>query len=185
MDKISDKILWDDYFLTLAFVAAQRSIDISTKCGCVIVSKDHRVLSIGYNGPLKGIKDETVPRGRPNKYWWTIHSEENALLAYNGSNLDIEGATAYITGLPCDRCLTSLLQKGITRIVVSNINVAVMCEAGKNPAWDDCLEMMEQKNATLEVKNVLCVSDVLTKTHSYIANYIEDNRIVIPTGKIV
>jgi dCMP deaminase len=108
---------WDIYYLTLAFAAARRSIDPSTKHGCVIVSKDNRVLSSGYNGPIKGADDCSLPMSRPQKYWLWIHAEENALLAYSGSQQDIVGARVYVTGQPCYKCLRMLIQKGLSRVV--------------------------------------------------------------------
>ena len=107
----------DLYYLTIAFVVAQRSFDPSSKCGSVIVSKDGRPLSFGYNGPIRGSSDEKIPLTRPDRYKFMIHSEENALLAYNGSYQDIQGATVYITSRPCHRCLRMLLQKGIKKII--------------------------------------------------------------------
>jgi dCMP deaminase len=119
---------WDDYYLATAYVLAQRSMDPSTKCGCVIVSKDNRVLSTGYNGPIKGSKDHLVPLTRPFKYYFMIHSEINALLAYGGSHQDISGATCYVTSRPCHVCLRSLLQKGIGRIVYGAVAQARMLD---------------------------------------------------------
>jgi dCMP deaminase len=110
----------DEYFLAMASVVAMRSFDPSSKCGCVIVSKDGRVLSTGYNGPVKGSIDEKIPLTRPERYYHMIHAEENALLAYSGSYQDIQGATVYLTGSPCHRCLRMMIQKGITRIVRSD-----------------------------------------------------------------
>ena len=112
-----EKPNWDEYYLTIAFAAARRSIDPSTKHGCVIVSKDNRVLSIGYNGPIKGANDADLSLDRPDRYWAWIHAEENALLAYSGSQQDINEATAYITGHPCHKCLRMMIQKGISRAV--------------------------------------------------------------------
>jgi len=117
---------WDEYYLTIAYVVAQRSIDPSSKCGCVIVSKDNRILSTGYNGPIKHSKDSKIPLERPKKYYHMLHAEENALLAYNGSYQDIEKATAYVTGRPCHKCLRMLLQKGITKIIHSINNTKVV-----------------------------------------------------------
>lgn len=114
-----DKPSWDIYYLSQCFLIAQRSIDPNTKCGAVIVSKDGRVLSQGYNGPLKGVEDSRVPLTRPEKYYHMLHAEENALLAYNGSYQDIQGSTIYITNAPCHKCLRMILQKGITTIKFS------------------------------------------------------------------
>ena len=120
-DYIEQRPSWDTYYLTMAYVVAQRSIDPDTKCGCVIVSKDNRVLSTGYNGPIKGSIDSNIPLTRPAKYPHLLHSEENALLAYGGSHQDIQSSTAYVTIRPCHRCLRMLLQKGITKIVYANV----------------------------------------------------------------
>ena len=114
---MNQKPSWDIYYLTIAFAAARRSIDPSTKHGCVIVSKDNRVLSSGYNGPIKGACDADLPTTRPQKYWLWIHAEENALLAYSGSQQDIVGARAYVTGQPCHKCLRMMIQKGLSRVV--------------------------------------------------------------------
>lgn len=101
----------------MAFAAARRSVDPSTKHGCVIVSKDNRILSTGYNGPIKGADDEKLPTCRPQKYWLWLHAEENALLAYSGSHQDILGGTAYVTGQPCHKCLRMMIQKDLSRVV--------------------------------------------------------------------
>ena len=65
---------WDEYYLTIAYVVAQRSFDPSSKCGCVLVSRDGRVLSTGYNGPIKGSIDSKIPLTRPEKYCHMIHT---------------------------------------------------------------------------------------------------------------
>lgn len=120
------KIDWDTYYLAQCYLVSLRSIDQSTKCGAVIVSKDNRVLSQGYNGPLKNSDDTDFPTERPYKYYMTLHAEENAILAYNGSYQDIEGSTIYVTGKPCHKCLRVIIQKGIGRLVYPKIPLTVM-----------------------------------------------------------
>jgi dCMP deaminase len=115
------KLNWDVYYLTIAFAVARRSIDPSTKHGCVIVSNDNRVLATGYNGAIKGADDASLPTSRPQKYFVFIHAEENALLAYSGSQQDIIGARAYVTGQPCHKCLRMMIQKGLSRVVYCDI----------------------------------------------------------------
>lgn len=108
---------WDEYFLDIAKKVATRSSDESTKHGTVLV-KNKRILSTGYNGPLSEIDDSQVPQTRPDKYFYFIHSEINALLFCNE---DLHGATAYITGQPCSRCFVALAQKGVSRIVFGDL----------------------------------------------------------------
>lgn len=112
---------WDNYFMALAFITSRRSIDPNTKCGCVITSRDNRILSCGYNGPIKGSKDSDLPLFGEEKYGIMIHSELNALLSYNGSFQDIQNSKCYVTIRPCHDCLRSLIQKGITSIYYSDL----------------------------------------------------------------
>ena len=117
---------WDIYYLTLCYVVAQKSKDLSTKCGAVIVSDDNRILSTGYNGPIRNSNDSNFPTKRPEKYYHTLHAEENALLMYSGSCRDIFGATIYVTGMPCHKCLRMIIQKGISRVVFCKGHLAKM-----------------------------------------------------------
>lgn len=105
---------WDSYFMSIAELVSSRSSDPNTKHGCVLVDKNNRVLSTGYNGPVRGYPNDKVDYSRPNKYQWMIHAEDNAVLF---AKCDLEGATAYITGHPCTPCFRRLVQAGVKRIV--------------------------------------------------------------------
>jgi dCMP deaminase len=50
----SDYISWDEYFMSAAFLSAQRSKDPVTQVGAVIVNKAKRIVGIGYNGMPRG-----------------------------------------------------------------------------------------------------------------------------------
>jgi len=57
--KRTDYIEWDDYFMKIAELSAQRSKDPITQVGCVIVDGTTRhILSIGYNGLPYGYNDD-------------------------------------------------------------------------------------------------------------------------------
>jgi len=105
---------WDQYFLHLAREIATRSPDPNTKHGCVLVDRDKRVISTGYNGPVSGLPNQLVPLTRPAKYNWFIHAEDNAVAF---ARCDLRGSTAYVTGPPCAACFRRLLQVGVKRIV--------------------------------------------------------------------
>lgn len=106
---------WDDYYMIQAFWVSRRSPDQSTKHGCVLVGPNHEPISTGYNGYPKGARDADMPTTRPDKYYVTLHSEENAILFAKSS---LVGATAYITGEPCPNCWARLLQVGVKRFVL-------------------------------------------------------------------
>ena len=168
-DEVMKRTDWDAYFLTIAYLVSMRSIDTSTKCGAVLVSKDNRILSTGYNGPIRGMNDVEVPMTRPIKYYYMVHSEMNALLAYNGSYNDIQGATCYVTGEPCHDCLRSLLQKGVKRIVYSDSNLAFMSKNKEDELIKARQDMIKQTNAEIVIIPYQKILDVLTKTTDSIA----------------
>ena len=46
-----------------------------------------------------------------NKYFYTVHSELNAILNYRGGSL--EGSKIYVTLFPCNECAKAIIQSGI------------------------------------------------------------------------
>jgi len=107
---------WDEYFLRIAGVAAQKSKDPSTKVGAVIVRPDRTIVSLGYNGFPRGVAD-TPERlnDRPTKYSLVVHAEMNAILSARES---LNGYTLYtVPFMPCDRCFMHVIQAGIKRVV--------------------------------------------------------------------
>ena len=88
-------------------------------CGCVLV-RNKRILSTGYNGSLPGephcedvgcyIVDDHCIR--------TTHAEMNALLQCSIHGISTEGATAYVTNMPCTNCAKALITAGIVEVVI-------------------------------------------------------------------
>lgn len=109
---------WDEYFMNLAHMTSQRSCDPSSQHGCVIVDQKHRVITMGYNGTVAGIPESDIDWTRPQKYAWILHAEENAI-AFAKESLD--GATSYVTGPSCVKCLRLQLQMGIRDFVFGSL----------------------------------------------------------------
>jgi len=164
-ENLSKRPNWDDYFLAMAFIVARRSFDPSSKCGCVIVSGDKRVLSVGYNGPIRGSTDEEIPLTRPERYKFMIHGEENALLAYNGSYQDIQNSVAYVTGRPCYRCLRMMIQKGIKKIKYGKNSTRVVDREDMNAQL-----LMLKHHPEVEIKELsnASIKTVFIETLDYI-----------------
>jgi len=112
-------IPWDEYFIRLAEIVASRSKDPNTKVGCVVVSYDNTILSTGYNGLPRCVRDLPERMERPAKYLWTAHAEENAVAQAARKGISLNGSTAYVTHSPCCRCARALIQAGIVHIVVA------------------------------------------------------------------
>ena len=117
-DKRQGYISWDEYFMGIAQLSALRSKDPNTQVGACIVSPEHKILSMGYNGFPMGCSDDEFPwcrDGEDNKYLYTAHSELNAILNYRGGSLD--GTTIYVTLFPCNECAKAIIQSGIKEVV--------------------------------------------------------------------
>jgi dCMP deaminase len=97
-----------------AFNYAECSTAERLKVGCVIV-KDHRIISIGYNGMPSGwtniCEDEDFVT-KPE----VLHAEENAITKLARSNESGEGATAFITHAPCLSCAKLLYSSGVSEV---------------------------------------------------------------------
>lgn len=118
--KRSDYITWDQYFMGIAIMSANRSKDPNTQVGACIVDQDNRILTVGYNGMPSGCNDDEMPwdregEGMASKYFFVCHAELNAILNYRGGSL--EGSTIYVSLFPCNECAKAIIQAGIRRIV--------------------------------------------------------------------
>ena len=118
--KRDDYINWDDYFMGVALLAAQRSKDPSTQVGACIVDETNRLLSTGYNGFPKGCSDDEFPWNRnaeegETKYPFVVHAELNAILNNRGKSL--ADSKIYVALFPCHECAKAIIQAGITEVI--------------------------------------------------------------------
>lgn len=119
-EKRQDYLSWDEYFMSVAYLASMRSKDPNTQVGACIVDANNKILSMGYNGFPAGCSDDEFPWNRDgepydSKYFYVTHSELNAILNYRGGSL--EGSKLYVTLFPCNECAKACIQAGIKTIV--------------------------------------------------------------------
>lgn len=110
---------WDDYFLKLAMLASERATCPRMHCGCVLV-KDKNVIATGYNGSIPGDEhcEDVGCLVIDNHCVRTVHAEMNAVVQAAKRGHGVEGATAYVTNMPCTACAKALITAGINRVVV-------------------------------------------------------------------
>ena len=119
-NKRMDYIGWDDYFMGVSLLAADRSKDPSTQVGACIVSEDNRILSTGYNGFPQGCSDDDFPWNRDEslgetKYNFVVHAELNAILNAGGKSL--VGSRIFVSLFPCHECAKAIIQAGVREVV--------------------------------------------------------------------
>lgn len=119
-DKRQDYISWEEYFMGVALLAAQRSKDPNTQVGACIVDDQNRILSTGYNGFPHGCSDDEFPWNRDEskgdtKYQFVVHAELNAILNARGKSL--AGSILYVGLFPCNECAKAIIQAGVREVV--------------------------------------------------------------------
>lgn len=117
---------FDDIYMELAVNLARRSHCIKRHVG-VVLAKDTRIISIGYNGPPSGTHncdeewpDVGCPRDSKGGCSLAIHAEQNAILYAVKNNISVEGSTLYTTLSPCLACARIIFSMRIKRVIYLN-----------------------------------------------------------------
>lgn len=155
--KKQNYLKWDEYFMGIALLSANRSKDPNTSVGACIVSQNNKILSVGYNGMPLGCSDDEFPwerEGEPleTKYLYVCHAELNAILNYTGT--DIRGSKIYTTLFPCNECTKAIIQSGITEVIYLS-------------------DKYSETNSTIAAKNMLRAAGVKFTPYKSIGKSIE------------
>ncbi len=120
LQKRTDYISWDEYFMGVALLSAKRSKDPSTQVGACIVNEKNKIVGAGYNGLPHGCDDDEFPWNKQGdfldtKYPYVCHAELNAIL--NNIGMELKGCKIYTALFPCNECTKAIIQAGITEVI--------------------------------------------------------------------
>jgi dCMP deaminase len=114
---------FDEIYMELAQNLSRKSHCVKAKVGAVL-TKDTRIVSLGYNGPPAGTHNcdevwpETgCPRDSKGSCSLALHAEQNAILYASKNNVAIEGCTLYVTLSPCLACARVIYTLGIKKVI--------------------------------------------------------------------
>lgn len=120
-----NRMPWNEYFMQIATLVAERSTCLRRKVGAVAV-KDKRILATGYNGaPARvahcldiGCKrdQENVPSGQRHELCRGLHAEQNVIIQAAVHGIPLAGSVIYCTHSPCSICAKMLINCGITKV---------------------------------------------------------------------
>lgn len=116
---------WDEHFMNIAKECASMGTCCRRQVGCVLIDKQRRIVSTGFNGVPPGWdhcrgNDKTecpgalAPSGTALDGCWANHAEQNALL-HCSNRLIVD--VCYTTTSPCVTCIKELLHTSCRRIV--------------------------------------------------------------------
>lgn len=144
---------WDQYFLQIAFLVAQRSRDPSTKVGAVIVGKDKDIRSTGYNGFPRGVDVTPQRLERGLKYKYAEHAERNALYLMARRGDSSLGCTLFTTLHPCAHCARGIVQAGIVRVVLPSASTdydTTLPHRVEALGFEEAAEMLKEAGVVVE-----------------------------------
>ncbi len=135
---------WDDYFMSITRLVAERSTCLRRKVGAILV-KEKRILATGYNGAPQGLKHcldigclrerLRIPSGQRHELCRALHAEQNVLIQAARYGIAVAGSELYCTNLPCIICTKMLINSGVHTIYYSEgyadeMSVDMLREAG-------------------------------------------------------
>jgi dCMP deaminase len=116
--QVSQRSSWDEYFMRIAEVVASRATCDRKHVGAVIV-RDKSILATGYNGSIRGLPhcDDDGHFIEDNHCVRTVHAEANAIVQAARNGVRIDGASIYVTAVPCWGCFRLIANAGLLRVV--------------------------------------------------------------------
>jgi len=120
------RLTWNQYFMKIAELVAQRSTCLRRQVGCVMV-RGKRILSTGYNGAPSGLRhceevgclrnELKIPSGERQELCRGLHAEQNAIIQAALVGISLKDAVLYCTHQPCILCAKMLINAGIKKII--------------------------------------------------------------------
>jgi len=117
---------WDEYFMKVAALVAERSTCLRHHIGAVIV-KDKKIVTTGYNGAVKGVADctqlgcikdqQNLASGIGYETCRAVHAEQNAIVHASILGISINGTSLYCTHTPCMICAKLIVNSGIKEVI--------------------------------------------------------------------
>jgi dCMP deaminase len=180
-DERRERSSWALTWMSIALqYANHRSMDPATRHGCIFVNDDNKLISMGYNSFPRDCMDDKLPLTRPEKYEVIVHSETNAII---NSERSLDGTTAYITGFPCPRCFSNMLNAKIKKIIYGPIGSHQLREsdmkliAELNISKETLYNKIEIVNfADIEDLDKLCLS--YEDTRDYVQSKMEQTNLI-------
>ncbi len=120
MGKRKNYLTREEWVASIITVSKERSKDPSTQVSAVLLNKEGRIISIGYNGMPNGTSDDEVSWDREgglleSKYGMVCHAELNCIA--NAGLANLSDCTLWVSLFPCNECSKLIIQFGIKHLI--------------------------------------------------------------------
>ena len=145
---------WGNRYRDLAKEISTWSKDPSTQVGAVVIGKGGQVMTQGYNGFPRRVRDtEERWANKERKYELVVHAEMNAIYNASLTGVSLKGSTLYVYGLPiCNECAKGIIQVGIRKVIATRPKIY-------NSEWDKSNKLAEELFSEAEVMYLIDVDD--------------------------
>lgn len=147
------RLSWDETFMNLALLVAQRTACKFHTAGVVVVDKNKRIVSMGYNGPTEGdyhcvdvgcAKVDGDPKTGELKRCRGAHAEINGIINAQDTRR-LRGSTIYTALFPCYDCMKAFSNVGIEEIVYYATYERIKAGGSEKEKEDEAWELAERK----------------------------------------
>jgi dCMP deaminase len=112
-----DRISRDQLHANILAEISKRGSCKRLQVGALLIN-DNRIISMGYNGPVKGDLDCTdINCDLEHSCLRAIHAEQNILANCAKHGISTNGTTIWVEFNPCPACARLLVQAGIREVV--------------------------------------------------------------------
>ena len=124
-------------YIELTRIVSKASKDPRYQVGAMIVDTSGDIVSTGYNGAPRRVKDNISRYHKPLKDFYIVHAEANAIFNAARKGASTNACIMYIWGkAPCAHCAGAIIQAGIFKVyyqptILENSNWKESCEAAQ------------------------------------------------------
>lgn len=154
----TSRLNWDELFMNMAILTSKRTACRYVEAGAVYVDINHRVISIGYNGPTEGdyhcidvgcAKVDGDPQTKELKRCRGAHAEMNGI-ANAVDTTRLRGATLYSATFPCYDCMKSLNNAGIKEIIYFEEYERIKAGGKETEKENEARELADRRNIKIK-----------------------------------
>jgi len=153
----TERLSWDETFMNIAILASKRAACKFHETGAVMVDKNHRIISLGYNGPTEGdvhcitegcAKVDGDPETGKLKRCRGAHAEINSIINAQDTTR-LRGATLYCVLFPCYDCMKALNNSGIKEIIYLEKYERIQTGGESFEEENEAVELANKRNISI------------------------------------
>jgi len=162
------RLNWDETFMNLASLVSKRAACKFHEAGVVFVDRNHRIISLGYNGPTEGdyhcltvgcAKVDGDPKTGKLRRCRGAHAEINGIINAQDPRR-LRESTAYTMIFPCYDCMKAFNNAGVREIVYFNEYERIQTGGEKKEDEDEAWELAKRRKIKIRKYRGKMVKDL-------------------------